>query len=133
MPPKRRILEAVDTNFSLRERKKVRLACGNKQSPPYCSASPPSPLLPQEPLWAGFLSEPVNEKRKKKSRIPAAQLPSIPDFEPFKIPFPQHQAQALLPAYVLNSPKPISLFSLFWDNEVFEQLALHTNLYAKKK
>lgn len=60
----------------------------------HSSVLAPATPIPQEPpmLILSPVVE-VEEKRKGKSRIPAARLPGIPHFDPFKMPFPQHQAQ----------------------------------------
>ena len=38
----------------------------------------------------------VERQRRKKQRILATELPQIPNFQPFKIPFEYHQAQVSL-------------------------------------
>ena len=61
---------------------------------PHSSVLAPTTPIPQEPPMPILPpTVEVEEKRKGKSRIPAARLPGIPHFEPFKVPFPQHQAQ----------------------------------------
>jgi len=70
----------------------------------HSSVLAPATPIPQEsliPILPPVVE--VEEKRNGKSRIPAARLPGIPHFEPFKVPFPQHQAQVSYKTKIFKS------------------------------
>ncbi|KAG0127195.1 hypothetical protein HOY82DRAFT_542078 [Tuber indicum] len=66
-----------------------------------------------------------------KRRVNAKTLPGIPQFQPFSSPYPEHAAQVTLLDGCAHDP--FSLFSLFFTPEIFEELAVNTNLYAFQK
>ncbi|RPA93917.1 hypothetical protein L873DRAFT_1846944, partial [Choiromyces venosus 120613-1] len=93
-----------------------------------------SPILQSPPPSFECAEVEYKETRKRKprrQRVSARDLPGLPKYDPLDIPFEPYKAQVLLPEG--SSLHPFDLFSLFWDDSVFEWLAVNTNLYAKSK
>ncbi|KAF9292951.1 hypothetical protein BGZ74_000107, partial [Mortierella antarctica] len=79
------------------------------------------------------LAAPVGRKGKATKKKAVISLPAPPEFEP--LIRPMHHARHLLPSIFdnRNIPAPITLFRLFFTDDILNTIVTNTNEYADTK
>jgi len=115
---KRKALTLLDINITK----------GNRTTKRYCQDVPQIPSLnrPRSPC-----ATQSSQQTKGKTRTDPFQLPGLPNFFPFRAEYPLHTSRANLPPEYGHDP--FSIFSLFFSDEVFEEITKNTNRYAAWK
>jgi len=60
-------------------------------------------------------------------------LPEPPAFDAYESPFPPHFSQPILPSPIVDSPKPLEIFNLFFGEDILAPIVENTNQYAEIK